>query len=129
MRRARACVTLLAATVLLCTCNRTPPDEETERGFQLIHRVFTQPVDHGAPDGSTLEQQVDILIPDEAAADAPVFFNLGNEQDLTPDALAELRERFGARDDIIFVQAEHRGYGQSLTSDPDQTVPTYVRID
>jgi pimeloyl-ACP methyl ester carboxylesterase len=27
------------------------------------------------------------------------------------------------------VQAEHRGYGQSLTSDPDQTVPAYVRID
>jgi pimeloyl-ACP methyl ester carboxylesterase len=35
----------------------------------------------------------------------------------------------GSPKDIIFIMAEHRGYGQSITADADQSVPTYVSID
>lgn len=88
-----------------------------------------QPVDHANPEGPKLPQQVDILIPLGASLDSPIFFNFGNEADLTDEYLLTFYRLHGKRNDIIYIQAEHRGYGQSLTESEDQSVPAYVRID
>jgi pimeloyl-ACP methyl ester carboxylesterase len=99
------------------------------KDYRIIHKVIRQPLDHADPDGPKLDQHVDILIPEGTPLDSPVFFNLGNEQDLTDEHLTERYQLHGDKYPIIYVQAEHRGYGQSLSRDQDQTVPTYVRID
>ena len=120
-------LTLLFACV--CSCQRDAGVENDSEGYTIIHRVIVQPVDHADPSGPTLEQQVDILIPEGVSLDAPVFFNFGNETDLTDEYLVKLYRTYGKENDIIFAQAEHRGYGQSLTNSEDQSAPSYVRIE
>ncbi len=88
-----------------------------------------QPVDHANPEGPKLPQHVDILLPADAPPDSPVFFNLGNETDLTDDDLLKFYRLHGERNNIIYIQAEHRGYGQSITENEDQSVPAYVHTD
>lgn len=105
----------------------------TERTFYPEERLsiqiesFAQPVDHNHPDGTRFEQQVIILRPDTAGPDAPVFFFLGNETDLTPQRLLALYRNYGSPKDIIFITADHRGYGQSIP-EMDQARPAYVTI-
>ncbi|GAB4347922.1 MAG: hypothetical protein Kow0099_30220 [Candidatus Abyssubacteria bacterium] len=128
-RKIRGCALSLAVLCVLalsCSGKKILPEAEH---YKLIHRIFLQPVDHAHPDGPTLEQHVDILLPDGAPTDAPVFFHLGNEGDIGEEDLVALYRLHGARRDIIYVQAEHRGYGQSLTKDEDQSVPSYVRLE
>ncbi|NQU08639.1 MAG: hypothetical protein HQ583_08760 [Candidatus Abyssubacteria bacterium] len=109
-------------------CGKSDSTQDARENYRIIHRVIPQPVDHADPDGPKLGQYVDILLPGGVAPDAPVFFNLGNESDLTDEHLLRFYRLHGQRNDIIYVQAEHRGYGQSLTEDEDQSIPSYVRI-
>jgi len=53
---------------------------------------------------------------------------LGNETDSTPEKLKALYKNYGSPEDFIFIAADHRGYGQSITND-NQTVPDYVTIE
>jgi pimeloyl-ACP methyl ester carboxylesterase len=99
-----------------------------EPDYPLRQEVFVQPLDHGRPEGPTFEQFVDILEPVGAGPDAPVFFVLGGEANATRARLVRIYEAYGAPKDVIFVQAEHRGYGESLSAG-DQTVPVYVTVD
>jgi pimeloyl-ACP methyl ester carboxylesterase len=101
---------------------------EAERN-NIIHMSIPQPVDHADPNGPMLLQRVDILIPEGVPHDAPVFFHLGHERPLTDKFLLKLHRLHGEEHKIIYVQAEHRGYGRSLTNDEDQSVPSYVRIN
>ena len=118
--------------VLLClfasACGKSDSTQDARENYRIIHRVIPQPVDHADPDGPELGQRVDILLPGGVAPDAPVFFNLGNESDLTDEHLLKFYRLHGQRNDIIYVQVEHRGYGQSLTEDEDQSILSYVRI-
>jgi pimeloyl-ACP methyl ester carboxylesterase len=119
------CLAVLTFVSVAAGCGGSPrPDSYT-----IINTSFTQPVDQARPAGPTFTQQVDILIPAKAAKNAPVFFNLGNEHDLTDRDLVGLYNSYGRPDNVIFIQAEHRGYGQSVTSDADQSVPGYVSIE
>jgi pimeloyl-ACP methyl ester carboxylesterase len=95
----------------------------------IIHKSIPQPVDHADPSGPKLMQRVDILIPEGVPHDAPVFFYFGHERPLTDEFLLGLHRLYGDEHKIIYVQAEHRGYGQSLTDDEDQSIPSYVKID
>ena len=113
--------------VVLWSCGGDGKTDDSPANYRIIHKDFLQPVDHSNPDGPKLKQYVDILVPDGAPTDSPVFFNFGNETDLTDDSLLKFYRLHGERNDIIYVQAEHRGYGQSLTEDEDQSVPSYVR--
>jgi len=117
---------LLSAYAWSC---RSKTDADDTKDYRIIHRVILQPVDHADPGGPTLEQQVDILIPDGVPPDAPVFFHFGNETDLTVEHLINLYRLHGDENHLMYVQAEHRGYGQSLTQDKDQSVPSYVCIE
>lgn len=101
---------------------------EGDCNCRIMTRTLKQPVDHGNPDGKTYNQEIKILVPNGAKADSPVFFILGNESDHTEKKLRKWYFAYGAPDDVIFVQAEHRGYGQSITDD-DQSTPGYLRID
>jgi pimeloyl-ACP methyl ester carboxylesterase len=74
-------------------------------------------------------QHVDILIPEGVPHDAPVFFHLGHERPLADEFLLSLPRLYGDEHKLIYVQAEHRGYGQSLTDDEDQSIPSYVQVD
>ncbi|MBA7664197.1 hypothetical protein ES703_72252 [subsurface metagenome] len=77
----------------------------------------------------SFDQHIDIIIPEGCSSSAPVFFHLGEEHELEEETLLMFYDTYGKRNDIIYIQAEHRGYGQSITSDKDQSVPSYVRID
>lgn len=73
----------------------------------------------------TFKQQVISLIPDNASADSTVFFILGNETGSTQEKLISLYKAYGSPKDVIFITAEHRGYGESIT-DESQNIPDYV---
>ncbi len=73
----------------------------------------------------TFKQQVISLIPDNASADSTVFFILGNEGNATQEKLIAFYEAYGSPKDVIFITAEHRGYGESVT-DESQNIPDYV---
>ncbi len=102
---------------------------QKDKAYKIIHKTISQPVNHSEPDGTKFTQHIDILIPEDVPVDAPVFFHLGNEQQLDEDKLILLYDAYGKRNDIVYLHAEHRGYGQSLTLDKDQSIPSYVRID
>ena len=125
--RNRAPLSLFALLVCLLAASCSTGDDRFAQDYEILHTIMHQPVDHSNPGGPTLEQHVDILIPDGAPLDSPVFFNFGNETDLTDEELVKFYRLHGERKDIIYIQAEHRGYGQSLTDDADQSVPSYVR--
>ncbi len=123
----------LFSLILLCMCamscaSITQRRAEAQRR-NIIHTVIPQPVDHADPGGPTLMQRVDILIPEGVPHDAPVFFHFGHERPLTDEYLLKLYRLYGEDRKIIYVQAEHRGYGQSLTNDEDQSIPSYVQVD
>jgi pimeloyl-ACP methyl ester carboxylesterase len=103
--------------------------EDKFENFEVIHRTIEQPVDHSNPKDEGFLQHIDILIPVDATRDSPIFFHLGEEHDLNKEELLLLYNAYGKRNDIIYIQAEHRGYGQSITADKDQSIPSYVRID
>ena len=103
--------------------------KEEKRNYEYIHRTISQPVDHSDPKGMSFKQHVDIIIPEGCSSNAPVFFHLGEEHEQKEETLLIFYNAYGKRDDLIYIQAEHRGYGQSITSDKDQSIPSYVRID
>ncbi len=104
---------------------------ETEEAsiYKIDSLTFTQPVDHNIPDGETFEQEILILMPESASLKSPIFFILGNEADKTLKGLSSLYKAYGAPENIVFIVAEHRGYGQSVTADADQSLPDYIIID
>ncbi len=124
-RRALTLAFLIGVCIIACQQG----DSEIPKHYKIVHKVISQPINHANLDGPKLEQEITILIPDGAPADSPVFFNLGNEADQTDEGLAKLYEQYGGGSQIIYVQVEHRGYGQSLTADEDQSMPSYVQID
>ncbi|MBD3255543.1 MAG: hypothetical protein GF383_10640 [Candidatus Lokiarchaeota archaeon] len=97
--------------------------------YNHLHKIFSQPLDHSNPNGVQFDQHIDILVPHETKHDSPVFFHLGNEQALDKEKLELLYKAYGKRDDIIYIHAEHRGYGDSISFDEDQSIPSYVTID
>lgn len=96
--------------------------------FVTETRWMPQPVDHAETRSEQFQQQIIILKPQGVEDDAPVFFMLGNETDSTEEKLVALYENYGSPKDFIFITADHRGYGQSISA-TDQTVPDYVKID
>ena len=97
--------------------------------YDLSHTFIRQPVDHNNPGGASFDEEVNILVPRAAEKSAPVFFLIGNEHDIVAEELPRFYQQYGSPHDVIFIQAEHRGYGQSLTQDADQSIPAYVHID
>jgi len=102
--------------------------EEEEGPFTREVRTMTQPVDHADPNGPSFVQNIYMLIPDDATPASPVFFIVGNEHDVTSDEMIRYYNAYPSAEPMIFIQAEHRGYGQSIT-EGDQTNPSYVTID
>ncbi|MHA1674493.1 MAG: S28 family serine protease, partial [Promethearchaeota archaeon] len=121
-----------------------------ESDFVLFQDTITQPLDHFAKDSDTLEQRIFAFIPKEFASNQrnktdksssssllsengsslgaiPVFFVLGNESAVDPKMFLQRMVNYGCKD-VIFLTAEHRGYGSSISSNPDQSLPFYVTI-
>ena len=122
---------LLASTFMSCAAaaSEPQPDRTVTSDYEIVHTGVQQPVDHANPSGPSFSQEVNILVPKGAGDGSPVFFLLGNEHDITVKELAKFYRQYGAPSDVVFLQAEHRGYGQSITADADQSVPSYVSID
>jgi pimeloyl-ACP methyl ester carboxylesterase len=105
------------------------PADIPQEAYELRHHTIRQPLDHSAPDGPSFEQHYDVIVPEGAPADAPVFYVYGNESPATQENLESVYRTYPRDVAAIFIQGEHRGYGQSISDDPDQSVPSYVRID
>ena len=99
--------------------------EEPRDGYTLVRYLAEQPTFRDRASAGVVSQQIDVAIPDEVELDAPVLFRFGHEGDLREEDLPNFVFNHGAGRAIV-VQAEHRGYGESLSDDADQSVPTYV---
>jgi len=96
-----------------------------EDNFTISESWFEQPVNHETPNDKTFEQQIFTLHPKGLTTVKKVFFVLGNETDATAQNLVNWYKGYGSPKELVFILAEHRGYGQSITKE-DQTKPTYV---
>ncbi|MBU3914189.1 alpha/beta fold hydrolase [bacterium] len=123
--------TMLFLAIIAVVSSLFLMDSETAENssYKLTSETFTQPVNHNNPASETFEQEILILKPEGASLNSPVFFILGNEGDKTLKELSHLYEAYGAPEDITFIVAEHRGYGQSVTANVDQSLPDYITID
>jgi len=99
-----------------------------EKNYELTRMTISQPLDHANLGGPRFDQELFILVPHNAPNSSPVFFILGNEHDLTNQELVATWNMYDSPPGVIFIQAEHRGYGQSVSADSDQTVPAYVTV-
>ena len=99
-----------------------------KKNYRIDTEIVLQPVDHQNPGGETFPQRVKLLIPDGMAPEPTVFFVLGNESAVSDESVTRLYRAYGCRRDLLIILAEHRGYGQSLTADGDQSVPRYVTV-
>jgi pimeloyl-ACP methyl ester carboxylesterase len=88
-------------------------------------RYITQPLDHSRNTGETYQQRVQVLVPDDTPKNSPVMFFLGGELTAPSTALQANQALYGAGRKMIFILADHRGYG-SYSNEADQTIPTYV---
>jgi pimeloyl-ACP methyl ester carboxylesterase len=82
----------------------------------------------GTSNKVTFEQRVITLTPNNASSDSTVFFVLGNEGIASKEALVHIYKSYNKPKDIIFMMAEHRGYGQSVTNE-NQDIPDYVTVN
>lgn len=124
-------ILLIGLPLLACSSPAVIKPNETisTAEYELTLTTIRQPVDHSKPDSTSFDEQVYILVPNSAEKSAPVFFVLGNEHSVLTDELPRFYKQYGSPRDVIFIQAEHRGYGQSITQDADQSTPGYIRID
>jgi pimeloyl-ACP methyl ester carboxylesterase len=98
--------------------------EETRTGYTFIHYIAKQPAFRDRASGDYVEQRVYVGVPDGVETDAPVLFQLGEEAPIDEGFVANGSAIAGRP--VIAVHVEHRGYGQSLSSAEDQTIPAYV---
>jgi len=94
--------------------------------YTISQRFIQQPIDHAKPLETQFDQQVFVLKPKRAPHDSPVFFILGAENSISKSHLVSFYHSYNSPGNVIFILAEHRGYGQSISSDTDQSFPVYV---
>ncbi len=120
--------TILIALLVLLVCVPFLSCAPEVKNYELTRIIISQPLDHASPDGARFDEEVFILVPHNAPNSSPVFFILGNEHDITSQEMVKTWNAYGAPSNVIFIQAEHRGYGQSVSADDNQTVPAYVTV-
>lgn len=99
------------------------------KNYKILSQTIQQPINHDDLNGAYFEQRVKILIPSKVVPRPVVFLILGNEIAISDHSAVEYFNMYGKRNDMIFILAEHRGYGESVSLDEDQTIPNYVSID
>lgn len=94
----------------------------------IEERLVVQPLHHFFESGKFIKQRVQVDVPEGVAKNAPVVFFLDGE---IPKDISKLRlpfNEFAKKNQVIFVKAEHRGYGLSLSENSDQSQPSYVTV-
>jgi len=104
----------------------TKNTEEMRDGYTYIRYLARQPDFRDRESDGYLDQKVEVAIPTGVENDAPVIVLIDGEAPLWAGFLT-IPEKLGWSS--IYVQLEHRGYGQSLSNAADQTVPDYVSAD
>ncbi len=125
----KTCLSILiilatGSVLIFLSCGKS-----VDERYTIKRLTIDQPVDHNRKTSGTIPQEIQILLPEKADKSDAVFFHLGNESDQTEKDLVSLYRSYGSPERVIFIQAEHRGYGQSITGDEDQSVPAYVTVD
>jgi pimeloyl-ACP methyl ester carboxylesterase len=119
----------VAGLFVLSSSFKNDKKMSADANISISIRTIAQPLDHSSQDSAEFLQEITVLQPIHAPKDAPVFFILGNESDCTKKSIVKLYRAYGSPEQVIFIQAEHRGYGQSISSDKDQSTPHYLTID
>ena len=105
--------------------------EETGLGKEQAYTIrceqMAQPVLHGDASKGVFQQRVKLLIPNAPTKKTKVLFIMGLEEDLGDQWLITPYQAFGAREDMVILCAEHRGYGTSIFGE-DQSFPDYISI-
>jgi len=103
----------------------TKTNEEAREGHTLVQYVARQPEFRDRASDGHVDQHINVGVPDGVESDAPVLFALGGEQPPIDEAfVGRIQGQLGIP--MIVVDLEHRGYGNSLSDNPDQTTPHYV---
>lgn len=103
---------------------------DTTAHFDIQAYIIEQPVDHDNPTGSVFNQHYYVLTPTglTSSSKIDVMYILGNENDATKQRLVKIYEAYGSPSNLVFVLAEHRGYGESVYGDSQQK-PIYISMD
>jgi pimeloyl-ACP methyl ester carboxylesterase len=112
---------------LVCSCFVLGAVAEDEP-YTVNEMWLEQPINHTQQSKGNFKQQIFVLKPTGINKTSTVFFILGGEGDSTRGSLLHKYKGYGSPKDMVFILAEHRGYGQSLTLG-DQTRPDYVRVN
>ena len=103
----------------------TKVTEESRGGHTFVQYIARQPEFRDRQSLGYVDQRINVGIPDGAGSDGPVLYALGGEGPPIDEAfVANVPGRIGIP--MIVIDVEHRGYGNSLSDDPDQTTPRYV---
>jgi pimeloyl-ACP methyl ester carboxylesterase len=105
----------------------TITENEARTGYKYRRYVFRHQAEHGKSKKLTVTQHVEVMVPNGVKTTDNVYLLLDHGADSTIERLEQhtgLPRFFGSR--FIYIIAEHRGYGQSLSDDTDQSIPTYV---
>jgi pimeloyl-ACP methyl ester carboxylesterase len=102
----------------------TKVTEEARDGYTYILYNAKQPAYRDRASNEFVVQRVDVGIPDGVETNAPVIFQIGGEQAISDAFVTNAPGWIGLP--MIAVQAEHRGYGTSISSEEDQTTPQYL---
>jgi len=121
-------VTAFLLVLLIIVAGCSARRGKSEEGYIIYTEIVHQPIDHDGGTGKSFDQRVKVLIPKEVSSEPFVLFVLGNESAISDEKLSRLYRVYGERKDMVLINPEHRGYGQSLSEDPDQSIPSYVTI-
>ena len=129
--------TMLGALAVVAACSSdggsfevaptevTKVTEESRGGHTFVQYIARQPEFRDRQSLGYVDQRINVGIPDGTGSDGPVLYSLGGEGPPIDEAfVANIPGRIGIP--MIVIDVEHRGYGNSLSDDPDQTTPRYV---
>ncbi len=105
----------------------TKVTEAAREGYTFVRYNARQPEFRDRASDGYVDQRVNVGVPDGVSSDTPVFYSLGGEGPPIDEwFVANAAQWAGIH--MIVVDVEHRGYGESLSDDPDQTTPRYVSM-
>lgn len=102
-------------------------ENEARQGYKYRRYVFRHQAEHGKSKKLSVRQEVEVMVPTGVKTTDPVYFLVDGQADASIERLEAhtgLPRFFGSK--YIYIIAEHRGYGESLSDETDQLAPEYV---
>lgn len=97
--------------------------------FILSKHSISHPLNHQDRTSDQFDQRFFKLIPNNAKTSSPVLFVVYGEGVASEEDITTIYKSFNSSVPFNFILLEHRGYGESLSLNLNQTVPSYISVD